>query len=73
MGAGRWLVGSGAADAGLKTAAVDTAILVNDKHMLVALQTLCGTQDNFHAVLLAIEKRTQAILELIRLEQDKQD
>ena len=65
-------VPSGGINQAWTTEAVDRTALMEKPELMAALQTVYGTQDNAHAVLLATRQRIRAILDLIEAAQDKQ-
>jgi len=65
-------VPSGGIDQAWTTEAVDQTGLMEKPELMAALQTVYGTQDNAHAVLLANRQRIRAILDLVEAAQDKQ-
>lgn len=65
-------VPSGGINQAWTTEAVDQTVLMEKPELLAALQTVYGTQDNTHAVLLATRQRIRAILDLIEAAQDNQ-
>ncbi|NKI36383.1 hypothetical protein HFP89_14525 [Wenzhouxiangella sp. XN79A] len=65
-------VPSGGIDQAWTTEAVDQSVLLEKPELMAALQTLYGTQDNAHAVLLANRQRIRAILDLVEAAQDEQ-